>query len=173
LRREELIESYIRNKEVLDVGSVGQTEDYDLWSFIKERAKKATGIDTEPSTDNSIVRGSIESTTFEKKFDVVVLGDVLEHVDNQGLVLDNVRKHLKDDGVMIVTTPNAKWLTVAFRPNPTHTAWHDKYTIFNILQRHGFRVKHFQFYCGNKRRYSLFKRLLASRQAMIVVCGKV
>jgi len=168
--REKIIKGYIAGKDVLDIGGVGQTKDYNLWQEIRPYAKSLTGIDIESSQDKDIVVGNMESYSFNKKFDVVVAGDVLEHVDNQGLFLDNIRRHLKSDGVLILTTPNAKWPTVFMPTNITHTLWHDRATIKNILLKHGFEVASFRYYYGNKRYYNIFARLLVLRQAMLVIC---
>ena len=143
--REEIIKSYVRGKDVLDVGSVGQTVHYSLWEDIKSVAGSLTGIDIMPSDAEDVIQGNMETYLFDRKFDVIVMGDVIEHVDNQGLLLDNARKHLVDDGLLIITTPNAKWPTVFVPNNPTHTLWHDRSTLGVILGRHGFEIMRFRY----------------------------
>ena len=171
--REEIIKGYVKGKDVLDVGTVGQTSKYNLWSEIKPIAEKLTGIDIEPSDNKNIIQGNMETYSFGKKFDVVVLGDIIEHVNNQGLLLENVYKHLKDDGVLIITTPNAKWPTVFRAANSTHTLWHDKSTLEVVLKRYSFRIKEFKYYCGNKKNYNVLFKILASRQQMLAICEKI
>lgn len=39
-----------------------------------------------------------------EKFDFVTLVQVIEHVSNPGLVLDNIREHLFDEGILIMST---------------------------------------------------------------------
>jgi|SRR3989344_3960642 len=171
--REEVIKNYIKpNIQILDVGSTGQTKEYSLWNFFKSQGVRVIGIDTVPSEDPDIVMGDMESHDFGKQFDLIIAGDVLEHVKNQGMFLENIHKHLKDGGKFVMTTPNAKWLTVFFRPNPTHTLWHDKYTLRYILKLAGFDVEFFSYYFGNKKHYNFFLRPLVWRQGMIVVCKK-
>nr|WP_172632601.1 methyltransferase domain-containing protein [Methanotorris igneus] len=41
-----------------------------------------------------------------KKFDVIVAGEIIEHLENPGLFLDKVKEFLKEDGILIITTPN-------------------------------------------------------------------
>lgn len=41
-----------------------------------------------------------------ESFDTIILGEVLEHVINEGLVLKECRRVLKKDGVLIVSVPN-------------------------------------------------------------------
>lgn len=172
--REEIILTYIKDKNVLDIGSVGQTDHYNLWQLIKTKGqvKSLVGIDVEPSDDEDVVQGNMETYSLNKRFDVIIAGDILEHVDNQGLFLDNIYRHLNDEGTFILTTPNAKWITVILKPNPTHTLWHDKFTLSHILNTHGFWIKHFQYYYGNKPYYNLIKKILAFRQGMLVICKK-
>ncbi|KIE19461.1 hypothetical protein SE23_17235 [Vibrio sinaloensis] len=45
-----------------------------------------------------------------KKYDLIVLGHVLEHVDDPVLVLNNVREMLSDDGRIFCAVPNANSL---------------------------------------------------------------
>jgi 2-polyprenyl-3-methyl-5-hydroxy-6-metoxy-1,4-benzoquinol methylase len=168
--REEIIKEYIRGKDVLDVGTVGQNSQYNLWQEMKQSAKKLTGIDIVMSQDKNIVLGNMESYVFNKEFDVVMLGDVIEHVDNQGLLLDNIRRHLKPGGTLILTTPNAKWPTVFQSTNSTHTLWHDKSTLSHILSRHGFEIIRFRYYYGNKRNYNIFLRPFIARHLMLAIC---
>jgi 2-polyprenyl-3-methyl-5-hydroxy-6-metoxy-1,4-benzoquinol methylase len=158
-----------KDKDVLDVGSTGQTESYDLWPRIKKVAKSLTGIDVVDHHDLDIVTGNMENQQFNKKFDIIVVGDTIEHVHNQGLFLNNIREHLKEGGELIITTPNAKWFTIMLRPNPTHVLWHDYYTLAYILKETGFEVDYFAFYLGNKN-YAWYKKPLVWRQSMLAVC---
>lgn len=168
--REKLIKKLTAGKDVLDVGAVGQNSAYCLWREIKSACRRLTGIDIAPSDNPDVVIGNMETYDFKYKFEVIILGDIIEHVDNQGLLLDNVRRHLKPDGLLIITTPNAKWPTVFTRTNPTHTLWHDKSTLSVILRRHGFVISDFQYYYGNKNQYNILLRPLIIRQGMIAVC---
>ncbi|MCD6229966.1 MAG: class I SAM-dependent methyltransferase [Candidatus Diapherotrites archaeon] len=201
--REEIILDFVKGKDVLDIGSVGDcdAEKHMLWEAIKKQAKKAIGIDLEPSHDKDVVQADMETYDFKKQFDVIVAGDVLEHVSNQGLFLDNIKKHLKDDGQFVLTTPNAKWITVLLKPprefkdknswhnrhktlhllwqalhfefgNPTHTLWHDRHTLKHILSRSGFEITRFQYYYGNAQHYNLLMKLITLKQEMLVVCKK-
>lgn len=158
-----------RDKEVLDVGSTGQTGSYNLWYQLEPVAKSLQGIDTEKHSDPNIIQGNMEDYDFGRQFDVIVAGDVIEHVHNQGLFLTNIRRHLKANGRLIITTPNAKWLTVGFKPNPTHTIWHDRHTLEYILQQCGFSVEQAYYYFGNKPSYPLLFRPLVWRQGMLFI----
>lgn len=189
--REALIAECVRGRRTLDVGSLGQTDDYRLWDVLDANAGSLTGIDLDDARlaalgddarlaalgvadgaaapDPRILRGDVETHDFGERFEVIVAGDVIEHLSNPGLFLDNCRRHLTRDGLLVITTPNAKWPTVFLRPNPTHTLWHDRHTLSHLLDRHGFTVRRFRYYCGNKPHYPLPLRLLAWRQALLVI----
>src|SRR3954466_6084356 len=98
--REKLISDLVRGKEVLDIGSFGQTESYSLWEVLKKAgAKSLTGVDLPEAkqtaaekfsvsaaslpADERIVLGNMETHEFGRSFDVIVAGDIIEHVDNQ------------------------------------------------------------------------------------------
>jgi len=187
--REEIILSYIKDKDVLDIGSVGQDMDFFsrelidsakgtsakfyLWDLMEKNCRSLTGIDINPSGKKNVAHGNMETYSFGRQFDVAVAGDVLEHVDNQGLFLRNIHRHLKDNGFLIITTPNAKWPTVIQKPNPTHTLWHDRFTLGEILKRCGFEIIRLHYYVGNKPHYNLLLRILGRRQVLLVVCRKI
>lgn len=168
--RENTIKEIIKDKDVLDVGSTGQTNEYNLFNFMKKYAKTIKGIDLTSSKDPDIIHGDMTRYSFKKKFDVIVLGDIIEHTTNQGLLLDNVKKHLKSDGDLIITTPNAKWPTVFLKPNPTHTLWHDIFTLDRILTLHDFKIVEYKYYYGNKKNYNFIKKILALRQSLLLIC---
>jgi len=185
--RESIIKEYVFGKIVLDIGSIGQTDSYSLWNLYPQfNVKYITGIDIEeitnenkklfnismPDFSSEIVIGDMETYSFNKEFDVIVAGDVIEHVKNQGLFLNNIKKHLKNDGKLIITTPNAKWPTVFLKPNPTHSLWHDKYTLNRILEVSGFKIIYYKYYFGNKKHYNFLQQLLTIRQSILVIASK-
>ncbi|MCM8803556.1 MAG: class I SAM-dependent methyltransferase [Candidatus Omnitrophica bacterium] len=78
-------------------------------------------------------------------------GEVIEHISNQGIFLENMRKYLKKNGIMIITTPNMSslkfifWLLLGkfenFRIDPEHTFWHSEETLKTIAERHGWKIR--------------------------------
>jgi|SRR3989344_9310097 len=85
-------------------------------SYYSERCKKIFGIDPNedlikkakldyPKIDFRI--GSAENIPFKDKiFDVVILGDVLEHVNNEAKSLNEIYRVLKSEGILILTVPH-------------------------------------------------------------------
>lgn len=103
-----------RDKHVLDMGcSTGY-----LARGLSERGNRVTGLELQeewaerarPYLDELVV-GDLDTMDLverfgEARFDVVVYGDVLEHLKDPAAVLVQTRRILKEDGVVVVSMPN-------------------------------------------------------------------
>jgi len=76
--------------------------------------------------------------------DVVVAGEVIEHLDDPGSFLDGVHTLVKPGGCLVVTTPNATGLVNTFAllgnfevNHPDHVAMFTGRTLDAMLVRHG------------------------------------
>ena len=65
---------------------------------------------THPDFSGTIIEGYFEDYEPQAKFDVIVMGFILEHVDDPDLILRRYRRYLKPGGHMYVAVPNAKSL---------------------------------------------------------------
>lgn len=85
------------------------------------------------------------------RFDVIIMGEVLEHLSNPGHLLD----YLAGQSVpVIITVPNCGMSPYRFgknleHVNPEHVAWYSYHTLKTLVERHGFRVLAW-FWCGGK-----------------------
>lgn len=59
-----------------------------------------------PDSDLRIVKSYFEDFETEERFDVILMGFILEHVDNPKIILEKYKKILKTDGCIYVTVPN-------------------------------------------------------------------
>ena len=113
------IENLVRGQRVLDIGVVSHSARYfDLPDWRHGRIHKAAaycvGIDIlEPLVNELNGRGfnvrCVDATSdadLGERFDVVFIGDVVEHVDNSVLLLRFAARHLAPGGRLYVTTPN-------------------------------------------------------------------
>jgi SAM-dependent methyltransferase len=80
----------------------------------------------------------------EGSFDVVTLTDVLEHLVDPESMLGNVRRVLKDRGILYVTTPNLnslrRWLYAEADRREHHVSLMSRADLVTLLDRSGFRV---------------------------------
>lgn len=72
-----------------------------------------------------------EKINLDKNFNVVVAGEVIEHLSNPGIFLKSAGSVLEDGGLIVLSTPNPDGFAY-FRKgllgqnnNPTHTCWID------------------------------------------------
>jgi 2-polyprenyl-3-methyl-5-hydroxy-6-metoxy-1,4-benzoquinol methylase len=155
------VASYCQNLDVLDIGcgahSIERIEGTDwLHGALAKVAKKLVGVELVPELVErmkelgyTVIQGDAETFDAHDKFDVVVAGELIEHVNNQLAVLLNLRRHLRNDGRLVVTTPNAmSWhyagktlMTGMFCPNTEHALWHDEHTLREVMRRAGFHAE--------------------------------
>ena len=179
---------YIKNKDVLDVGCVehdiNRMHKERIWvhDFLREHTKHVTGIDI-LKEDVKILQKqgydvycqSAESFTFKKKFDVIFAGELIEHLSNPGLFLQQCKKHLKEKGKLIITTPNAFSLKrivetiIKYNNNPTvnkeHTTWFSPTVLIEICRRYNFKpvkINYFDFPSIDKKIIKKLVKILSS-----------
>lgn len=86
-------------------------------------------------------------------FDLITAIEVIEHLDNIGLFLDNVYRHLADTGHFLLTTPNVESMAARLRfmikgelkqfdsiGDQTHLTPLFLHAARRIFTRHGFRI---------------------------------
>jgi 2-polyprenyl-3-methyl-5-hydroxy-6-metoxy-1,4-benzoquinol methylase len=94
----------------------------------------------------------LEQLDLHETFDVVLAGDLLEHLTAPGALLDGVRRFLRPGGKFIVSTVNAfglnfqlrRWLG-SYAEHPEHVCFFSPETIVHLLERHRYIV---QALCG-------------------------
>lgn len=99
---------------------------------------------------DSIVFGDIEirSDYPEGDFDVIVAGEIMEHLSNPGRALDALRASLAPQGVLVITVPNAYSFKGFLRAlfgyeliHQDHVLHHSLHTLRSLLQRHGYEIE--------------------------------
>jgi 2-polyprenyl-3-methyl-5-hydroxy-6-metoxy-1,4-benzoquinol methylase len=85
--------------------------------------------------------------TFENEFDFVCLFDLLEHIDEENMVLRNVHRMLhKENGKIIITVPAHKWLWSLYDNVAHHKRRYTRKYLREKLKENGFEIieiKHF------------------------------
>ncbi|MFZ2072143.1 MAG: class I SAM-dependent methyltransferase [Minisyncoccia bacterium] len=113
-KRYRKILDFLRSKKksgsLLDIGcSSGQ---FMYWA--RERGFKCSGIEINKRTADlalqnnfEVFQGFLGECLYPKKsFDIVYLGDVIEHVNDPSTVVREAISFLKDDGIIVFSTPN-------------------------------------------------------------------
>lgn len=77
---------------------------------------------------------------FENEFDVVCMFDVLEHIADDGLALQNVNKMLKGGGEIMITVPSHMWLWNRDDAIAGHKIRYTKKELVQRLEKNGFEV---------------------------------
>ena len=150
------ITKYCVGKDVLDIGCVHHDPEnykskYWLHKAIREVARDVTGIDLyKDGVEYLRQRGfNIEVSDAQcfdlnKKFDVIVAADLIEHLEDFGGFLESCKKHMRKDSRLILSTPNPWYwrnfvkagLSKEVSNNPEHTCWLCVRTLRQLLERH-------------------------------------
>lgn len=85
--------------------------------------------------------------------DLVIAGEIIEHVESPGLFLRAIKPLLKADGRVVVTTPNAYRLAGFLAPllgqeliHPDHVGIHSIHTLRTLGKRAGYQVDTLGYY---------------------------
>lgn len=157
-----------KGKKVLHLGCVGHN-DSDLEGRMKaspsslhvelSEIAEVTGIDISADAIEelrkldictNILAGNVEELdvlNLKAEYDVIVIGDLIEHLSNPGRMLDGVRKLCTAETEVILTTPHAfglapflRHLTGTFREGLQHVMTFNLDNLGHLIQRHGFRI---------------------------------
>lgn len=160
--KETLVKEICQNKDVLDVGCVGQDIDYFNPKWIHNQVKKISntlvGVDINSEGIKNINRMGYEVyhydelSCIDKRFDILLILDVIEHVHNPVDFLNSYTRFLNKGGKIIVTTPNSNrainFVKIFFGNdyslNYEHTFWFCPKTFLEIINRvEGLEAKEF------------------------------
>lgn len=164
--RTRLLRAWIgAGKDVLDLGCYDGRDS----QAIAESGNRVTGVELLPEAADAARRRGIPVEAFDlatpdwplppASFDVVVAGEIIEHLVDPDRFLDNVGRHLRPHGKLIITTPNVAslgrrlmllvgknpYLEFSSRdevngfPTVGHVRYYTKQTLLRITSAHGFR----------------------------------
>lgn len=147
------IRPHVVGRSVLDLGA-GSGFRRDDWMHALIRADAAETVGVELSSEFvagaaqrgvTLVVGDAESIRLNRTFDVVVAGELIEHLSCFTGLIETARAHLAPGGRFVVTTPNAFALSnFVYRfggraqVHGEHTCWFCEDTLAQLLRRHGF-----------------------------------
>ena len=116
----------IKNLKILDIGCGGGI----ICEPLARLGAKVTGIDFAPnnikaakihSKKNKLkikyIYKDIEKSKLDEKFDLILMFEVLEHLDNWKKTIKNIKKNLNHNGIIIISTINRNYLSKLFAIN--------------------------------------------------------
>ncbi|MCB4360181.1 class I SAM-dependent methyltransferase [Quatrionicoccus australiensis] len=164
--RESRIRELCRGKKVLDIGCcahgefAGRGSNNFLHGEIAKIASELVGLDNDRDSVAEMVKqgfnvicGDAENleATGLSGFDVIVAGEIIEHLSNPGMFIDGAYKLLSPGGYFLVTVPNAwsftrlkqlrKGIDDSLWTHDQHTCWYSKATVQALLKRFDFVIE--------------------------------
>ena len=173
----EFIESFANGRSVLDIGVVSHSAryfDHPGWRHgrIARLAKRCLGVDIiEPLVKELNARGynvvcadATSDQDLGERFELVFLGDILEHVNDPSRLLRFAARHLAPEGRVVASTPNpfSRKFYRRFRAEGTpivnldHVCWITPTNALEIGRRAGLRLVAYHMV----KRFSPVKRAL-------------
>ncbi len=154
--RLDLIGAYKKSGTILDVGCATGF----FLEKAKERGFRPYGVELSPYScaiarkklgEERVHLGTLETAPFgEKYFDVINMSDLLEHVRSPRETLRAARRLLKDDGVLVIMTPDTDSLTRRLMgPGWTHYKeehffYFNRRSLAYLAAGSGFEAVHFE-----------------------------
>lgn len=153
----------LHNKNIIDIGC----HDGTLLSLIKNKDNNLYGIEANDyGVREAMKKGiKVKNFFFDDKtripfkndfFDIVIAGEIIEHIYDTDFFLDEIYRLLKKRGWLILSTPNLASLgrrlmllmgknpLIELSPNESTSAGHIRYfvkkTLFDLLNKHNFKV---------------------------------
>ncbi|MCA1625186.1 MAG: class I SAM-dependent methyltransferase [Acidobacteria bacterium] len=100
----------------------------------------------------------LEEVDLNENFDVIIAGEMIEHLSNPGLFLRGIKRFMNNETKLVITTVNAycalRFIIYSLRGkggenepvHPDHVAYYSYKTLNLILQREKLNVEKFLFY---------------------------
>jgi predicted TPR repeat methyltransferase len=176
VQRTDLILERCRDKRVLHLGCTNYPYTQDslekgmlLHPEIEKVAAEVYGFDADQDGIAALERlGSkniyladlehLGAVELNDQVDVIVAGDMIEHLNNPGLFLNGIKRFMHADTELILSTINAygamRFVLYGLRGkrgrqefvHPDHVAYYSYSTLKLLVERHGMRVDDFLFY---------------------------
>jgi len=165
--KSERILQICKGKSVLHLGAIGFTDLNNkdrILNFNKTLHSKLSKVANVKGVDyslkvikilseqgiNNIFFGNVEKleeVELNQKFEVVVIGDLIEHLANPGLMLKGLHRFCDESTIIIITTPNSfgilnfvRYFFNKFYEGEEHVLCFNTKNLDNLLKRYNFSV---------------------------------
>lgn len=151
-------------KSVLDIGVVEHTREAAessnwLHGHLRRSAGRCLGVDILETEVNylkgrgyDIVCADVARAPLAATFDLIIGGEVLEHLNEPGMFMKHCAAMLNPGGRLVITVPNPWYVNAVvktcrrhttFVDSADHVAWYDASTLCELGLRHGLRLDKF------------------------------
>lgn len=176
VQRTDVLRELCEGRSVLHLGCTNwpyfeesaQLEKY-LHSMLLGHAAEAWGVDSDHEGIEALRKKGVgnlhigdlerlEELPFARSFDLIVAGEVVEHLSNPGLMLSGVKRFMGAETRLVVTTINSycafRFAVYGLRGrgglaepvHPDHVAYYSYRTLHLLAQRAGLELDRFMFY---------------------------
>lgn len=165
--------SLLHKKIINDVESSGGTVvgidlDGDAIGWLKNKM---------PAADLRVVDACYLQEHFSEEFDLIIAGDVIEHLPNPGLFLEACANVLSDQGKLVITTSNtfsiirfAKALLFHEAVHDEHTAYYSHKTLSRLLAMSNLKPVAFGYYRSEPLSYAFSVNRIISNALEYLAC---
>jgi SAM-dependent methyltransferase len=169
IRRSTFVAGLANGKRVLDIGCVNHTlstrqAQHWLHGILRERAAYLVGLDYEKEEVEELRKEGYnvvcaDASDFElnDRFELIVAGEIIEHLTCPGKLLACAKRHLAPQGKLVLTCPNANNILFFLencllgreRDNIDHTCLFTPATMSVMLRKCGYRPLSYHFVAEN------------------------
>lgn len=176
VQRLDIIDELCAGKSVLHLGCTNYPYTHDsirdgmlLHSRLGEISRDLHGIDADQVGLDilrnlgfaDLYQGDLENLAeieLSKTFDVILAGEMIEHLNNVGLFFNGVKRFMNPSTKLVITTVNAYCAMRVFQyavsrsggerepVHPDHVSYYSFSTLKLLIERHGMLVNDFYFY---------------------------
>lgn len=184
-----LMEQIPENSKVLEIGTAsGYLGEYmihekhcDVWGIevVESEYKEAVECGYKELLHKSAEELLRDNDFTDQKFDVILLGDVLEHMVNPGEVLFGLKKYLKEGGKVVISMPNIAHYTTRWHLltgnwqmqdsgilDRTHLRFFTRDTAVEMIKKAGYELESARPSSGYIERFGINKLFGIGRKAL-------
>lgn len=124
----------------------------------------------------------LEAVALDETFDVIIAGEMIEHLSNPGLFLKGIQRFMNAETKLVITTINAycgmRMLTYGLRGqggrnepvHPDHVAYYSYSTLRVLIERENLKVNNFYFYNTSEehRKHANWKHRLSNDLSVFI-----
>ena len=176
VQRLDQIQQISKDKSVLHLGCTNWPYTQDaldadmlLHTRLNETARELYGFDFDQEGIEALASSgftnlyqadlqNLSAVELEKQFEVIIAGEMIEHLNNPGLFLEGIKRFMNGNSRLVLTTINAyagmRFFVYGLRGkggiaepvHPDHVAYYSYSTLKLLIERHGFQIDEFMFY---------------------------